>query len=267
MRKIVTVTVDRPLGSVHPNHSNIVYPINYGYIDGVVAEDGEFQDAYIIGIDEPVESFTGEIIATIIRHNDAENKLVVAPPGSNFTKEEIIKLTHFQEQYFEIDVVMEELWDVYDENKKLTGETMLRREQPSGKYHLVVHIWIKNSKNQWLISKRTANKHFPLKWECTGGSVLAGEDSITGAVREVKEELGITLDKSKGRLYKSIKRPIHPDFCDVWIFEHDCSIDDVVLQEGETCDAMWASSERVKELIDKNEFVPLNDMQYVFELL
>lgn len=72
-----------------------------------MAEDGEFQDAYIIGVDEPVEAFTGEVIATIVRHNDAENKLVVTPPDTNFTKEEIIELTHFQEKYFDIDVVME----------------------------------------------------------------------------------------------------------------------------------------------------------------
>lgn len=162
---------------------------------------------------------------------------------------------------------MSEIWDVLDENRCLTGETMLRSEHPSEKYHLVVHIWIKNSNGEWLISKRTPNKHYPLLWECTGGSALAGEDSITAALREVKEELGINLEKEKGSLYKTIKRPVYHDYCDVWLFEHNCNINEIVLQEDETCDAMWASSEIIFNLIDNNEFVPINNMQYVFDLL
>lgn len=164
---------------------------------------------------------------------------------------------------------MTEIWDVYDENRNLTGITMRRSEHPRGanEYHLVVHVWIRNSDGEWLISKRTPNKHLPLFWECTGGSVLAGEDSLTGALREVKEELGISLDKDKGSLYKSLKRAVYQDFCDVWIFEHDCDIKDIVLQEGETCDAMWASSDEILKLIDDGKFIPLDNMQYVFELL
>lgn len=164
---------------------------------------------------------------------------------------------------------MDELWDVYDENRNLTGKTMKRSEHPRGtdEYHLAVHIWIKNKKNEWLISKRTPNKHFPLLWECTGGSVLAGEDSLTGALREVQEELGITLDKNKGSIYKSIKREIYHDFCDVWIFEHNCDISDVALQPDETCDAMWATSDKIRELIRTKQFIPLDNMQYVLELV
>ncbi len=167
---------------------------------------------------------------------------------------------------------MKEIWDVYDENRNKTGETMLREDYFKGqrdmtKYHITVHIWIKNRKGEWLISKRTPNKSFPLLWEHTGGSVLAGEDSITGALREVSKELGITLDKDKGYLYKTLKRDVYPDFCDVWIFEHNCDITDVVLQEGETCDAMWASSEKIKTLIADGKFVPLDNMQYVYDII
>ncbi|MCM1286637.1 MAG: NUDIX domain-containing protein [Bacteroides sp.] len=164
---------------------------------------------------------------------------------------------------------MSEIWDVYDENRNVTGK-IIRRDGhfcDENEYHLVVHVWIKNSKNEWLISKRTPNKHFPLMWECTGGSVIAGEDSLQGALREVKEELGISLGKDKGRLYKSFKRSVYHDFCDVWIFEHDCDIGDVVLQEDETCDSMWASSDKIFKLIDDCKFVPLDNMQYVYELL
>ena len=72
--KIVKVTVDRPMGTYHPKHKDIYYPINYGYIEGIMASDGEEQDAYILGVNKPVEEFTGEVIAIIHRLNDVEDK-------------------------------------------------------------------------------------------------------------------------------------------------------------------------------------------------
>lgn len=72
---IVKVVVDRPLGSYHPKHKDMHYPINYGYIEGIIAPDGEEQDAYIIGVDEPVKEFVGRIIAIIHRNNDVEEKM------------------------------------------------------------------------------------------------------------------------------------------------------------------------------------------------
>ena len=104
--QVVTVIVDRPLGCRHPKHKDIYYSMNYGYINGIIAADGEEQDAYILGIDYPVNTFTGTVIAIIHRLNDIEDKWVVAPPNTTFSKEEIIKLTYFQEQYFDIEVSM-----------------------------------------------------------------------------------------------------------------------------------------------------------------
>lgn len=103
---IVTVTVDRPLGSYHPEHSDIYYSVNYGYIKGTIAADGEEEDAYILGVTEPVSEFTGRIIAIINRENDIEHKWVVAPEGMVFTKEEIAELTCFQEQYFKTKITL-----------------------------------------------------------------------------------------------------------------------------------------------------------------
>ena len=94
----VKVTVDRPLGSYHPKHKDIYYPINYGYIEGIIAPDGEEQDAYILGVNEPVKEFVGKIIAIIHREDDIEEKWIVAPEGMTFTKEEIMQQVHFQEQ-------------------------------------------------------------------------------------------------------------------------------------------------------------------------
>lgn len=97
----VTVKIDRPLGSYHPKHKDLYYPINYGYVEGVIAGDGEEQDAYILGINEPLETFTGNIIAVIHRINDNETKWVVAKENTNYTVQEIEKQVQFQEKYFE----------------------------------------------------------------------------------------------------------------------------------------------------------------------
>ena len=104
--KIVKVIVDRPLGSYHPKHKNIFYPINYGYVEGIIAPDGEEQDAYIIGIDVPVKEFTGKVIAIIHRYDDIEEKWVVAPENASLTKNEIIEQVNFQEKYFKFEVRM-----------------------------------------------------------------------------------------------------------------------------------------------------------------
>lgn len=101
----VTVTVDRPLGSYHPEYKDMYYPINYGYIEGVMAPDGEEQDAYILGVNEPVGKFTGKIIAIVYRKDDIEEKWVVVPDGVTFSKEEIRRQIHFQEQYFDSEIV------------------------------------------------------------------------------------------------------------------------------------------------------------------
>ena len=103
---IVKVTVDRPLGSRHPKHNDIVYTVNYGYIEGIIAPDGEEQDAYILGVNEAVKEFTGKVIAVIHRFDDIEEKWVVAPVGEVFTREEIERAVHFQEKYFNHKVIV-----------------------------------------------------------------------------------------------------------------------------------------------------------------
>lgn len=106
MLKKVKVTVDRPLGSYHPTHRDLYYPINYGFIKGIIAPDGEEQDAYILGVDKPVTEFEGVVIAVIHRKNDVEEKWIVAPEGSYFIKEEIKKTVYFQEKFFDSDIIM-----------------------------------------------------------------------------------------------------------------------------------------------------------------
>ena len=84
----VTVTVDRPLGSYHPNHNNMYYPINYGYVEGIIAPDGEEQDVYILGVDEAIDKFTGKIIILFIGMMIWKRKWVVAPEDDFYKEEE-----------------------------------------------------------------------------------------------------------------------------------------------------------------------------------
>ena len=103
---IVKVIVDRPLGSYHPEHKEMYYPINYGFIEGITAPDGEEQDVYIVGVNHAVSEYTGKVIAIIHRYDDDEEKWVVAPENESFTKEEILEQVHFQEKYFKSEIRM-----------------------------------------------------------------------------------------------------------------------------------------------------------------
>ena len=102
---VVRVIIDRPLGSYHPKHPDIYYPINYGYIPNTMAGDGEPVDAYVLGIDEPVKEFNGLVIAVIHRFDDIEDKLVVAPQDKLFSKDDIVQAVCFQEQYFHSEII------------------------------------------------------------------------------------------------------------------------------------------------------------------
>ncbi|MBQ4584743.1 MAG: inorganic pyrophosphatase [Clostridia bacterium] len=104
--KTVKVIIDRPLGTYHPNHKNIFYEVNYGYIEGIIAPDGEGQDCYVLGVDVPIEEFEGQVIAIIHRIDDIEDKWVVAPLGVTFTKEEILEKVNFQEKFFKTEIEM-----------------------------------------------------------------------------------------------------------------------------------------------------------------
>ena len=108
--KTVTISIDRPIGSVHPKHDDIIYPINYGFIPKVLGGDGEELDVYLLGVDAPVKEYTARIIGIVHRHNDVEDKLVAATEGLNFTVQEIMEAVKFQEQYYdsEIDVWVEQ---------------------------------------------------------------------------------------------------------------------------------------------------------------
>lgn len=102
--KKVYVVIDRPLGTSHPKH-HFKYSLNYGYVPDTKMADGEELDAYVLGIDQPIESMTGECIAIVHRTNDDDDKLIVVPEGKIFTDPEIEKMVEFQEKWFKHIIV------------------------------------------------------------------------------------------------------------------------------------------------------------------
>ena len=99
-----TVKVIQPIGSTYPSSENIKYEVNYGVVEGVVDATGEPQEAYILGVEDPVDEFTGKLIAIIHRLSDVENKWVIS--NTSYTKEEIYQQVSFLEKYFKVEVLL-----------------------------------------------------------------------------------------------------------------------------------------------------------------
>ena len=103
--KTVHIGIDRPIGYLHRKEKyDLLYPINYGYIPDVLGGDGEEMDVYLLGVDHPVSEYDAHIIAIVHRKNDVEDKLVGAPEGQRYTREQIATAVHFQEQYYQSDI-------------------------------------------------------------------------------------------------------------------------------------------------------------------
>ena len=162
-----------------------------------------------------------------------------------------------------------ELWDLYTENREPIGRTHVRDEEiPKGYYHLTVHVWIKNSKGEYLISQRSATRPtFPLMWETVGGAVLAGEDSLTAALREVKEEVGLDLCPESGRLLFTRVRSIingkqYNDIADVWLFYFDENTTAPITTD-EVAQSKWMTREEIESLRSSSKLV--ESLYYFFD--
>lgn len=151
-----------------------------------------------------------------------------------------------------------EIWDVYDDKREKTG-TICRRDidtLKNGEYHIVVTGIILNSRNEILIAKRAPHKKKPLLWECSGGSIIQGENSLQGILRELKEELGIEFDCKEAFYLKTIKDTQAHDFKDLWLFKRDIDIKkDLHFNDGEVIDAKWVSISQFLEMYHQNQIV------------
>ena len=165
---------------------------------------------------------------------------------------------------------MAEFWDILDKDGNATGRVH-ERGKPMNKdeHHLEVYILIENDNGEYLISQRSPNKSFPNMWECTGGNAVAGDDSLTTALKEVKEELGIILEPQNGQM---IKRHLQcgtvkcNGLVDVWLFRQNVDISTVVLAPDETNDAMWESRDEINRMIDEGVFATWGLYTYIDEL-
>ena len=151
---------------------------------------------------------------------------------------------------------IEEYWDLYDKNLQKTGEVLLRGDPvPDGKYHLVCEIVVNDTNGRILLTKRHPDKPYPLFWECSGGSVLAGEEPIDGAVRELFEETGIKAEKEEladlGVTYGN-----HAIYYN-YLLRRDIELFNVTLQAEETVDAKLADKAEYDKMVNENEIVPL----------
>lgn len=104
LNQTITIKIDRPMGSSHPKHG-FVYPVNYGFVPNTTSGDGEELDAYLLGVFEPVETYTGKVIAIIHRKDDDDDKLIVVPSDKSYTNDQILALTEFQERFFKPEII------------------------------------------------------------------------------------------------------------------------------------------------------------------
>ena len=158
----------------------------------------------------------------------------------------------------------DELWDVYDENRCRTGR-LQRRGDPvaPGDYHLVVHCWIQRPDGCFLLTQRAPSKGYPLLWECTGGSALAGEDSHDAMLREIREETGLTVQPQNAKCVHTIRRDNH--FLDLWHIVQDFRLQDVTLQPGETVDKRLVSPDALFSMRETGELVPYDYFDELFD--
>ena len=152
---------------------------------------------------------------------------------------------------------MVEYWDLYNKDRKSIGKLHARGEPlEEGTYHIVVNVWIVNSENKALITQRHPQKVlWGGLWECSAsGGVIAGEDSLQGAIREVKEEIGIDVSPSEAVLIETIVR--RDDIRDTYLFKKDIRLEDLTLLPDEVIDAKWASKSEYDELCANDQMAP-----------
>ena len=236
--KTVHVIVDRPIGYVHVKSGiTFQYPINYGYIPGLLAGDGDEQDVYILGVDEPVEEFTGRIIGVVRRADDNEDKLVAAPEGVLFHQGQIAEAVHFVEQYFDS-----------------TYESIFHRS-----CGIVPYRW-KNGYPQVLLLKQRGFAAY--RWSFPKGHMEAGETEEETALREMREECGMTA-----RLHPGFRQVMHYTINgwmpkEVVLFLGE-AIGETSLQASEIEQSRWVSIQEARVLLHPDYRPSLNETEAI----
>lgn len=222
--RTVEVVIDRPIGFVHHTKGiTLHYTVNYGYLPGVIGGDGEEQDVYILGVDEPIRHFTGRIIAAIRRSDDNEDKFVAAPEGMEFHQAQIAEAVHFVEQYFDskVDALIRRSCGVIPYQKTADGIRYLLLFQTNG------------------------------FWSFPKGHMEPFETEQDTALRELREETGLTA-LLQPNFREMVRYPMGGGRTkQVVLFPGEVS-GDIALQRTEASDFRWVTAEEAKGLLHPN---------------
>lgn len=228
--KTVEIIVDRPIGYVHFTKGvTLHYTVNYGYIPHVMGGDGEEQDVYILGVAEPVERFTGRIIAAVRRRDDNEDKFVAAPVGMELHQAQIAEAIHFVEKYFDstVDALLRRSCGVIPFRK--TGEGL-----------------------RYLLLLQTNGF-----WSFPKGHMEAFEQETETALRELKEETGLDA-VLRSDIREMVSYPMGGGRVkQVVVFPGEVS-GTVVLQKTEAVSRRWVTVQEAKRLLHP-DFGPVMD--------
>ena len=155
-----------------------------------------------------------------------------------------------------------EIWDLYDAQGNRTGKTMMRGEEvPAGFYHLAVHIWPMNPRGDFLIQRRSPNVQWkPNLWAVTGGSAICGEDALTAAMRELKEEIGYDALPEEMHQIACLKRT--NSFCCVFCIQIDWPISSFSLQKEEVSAVAWCDKAKITRMLSDNMLYNYGDAYY-----
>lgn len=228
--KTVDIIIDRPIGFVHHTKGiTLHYTVNYGYLPGIIGGDGEEQDVYILGVSEPLERFTGRIIAVIRRSDDNEDKFVAAPEGMDFHQGQIAEAVHFVEQYFDsrIDALVQ----------RSCGVIPYRRTENGIRYLVLLQT------NDF--------------WSFPKGHMELFETESDTALRELREETGLSA-----RLYPNFREMVSYPMSggktkQVVLFPGEV-MGEITLQRSEAVNFRWVTAEESKNLLHPG-FSPILD--------
>lgn len=222
MGKIVHVVVDRPIGY---QHGGITYPINYGYIPGLIAGDGEEQDVYILGVCEPITEFEGQVVAAVRRKNDYEDKLVVASVGNVYHQGQIAEAVHFQEQYFVTAI-----------------DSMLCKS-----CGVIPFRW-NDGEREYLILLQTNNC-----WSFPKGHMEANETEEQTALRELFEETGLHARLISGQ--KAVSEYDIPPYTKKQVVLFLGEVEGIVIpQETEVLNYKWVKAIELKDYLHPDTY-------------
>ena len=155
-----------------------------------------------------------------------------------------------------------EIWDLFDRDGQKTGRTMTRGEEvPGGMYHQVVHIWVVNGRGQYLVQQRAQGVSWkPGVWAVTGGSAVSGEEPLTAALREVREEIGVTAVPGQMRLLARLKRT--NSFCYVYRVVCDRDASEFPLQREEVARVAWMTRQQIESMRTQGTFYDYGDAYF-----